>query len=286
METVAGAVVEIPETPEAYGDSCRRLRAAGVDVVGVAGGDGTLRDVLSALIPAYGGAPPPVAIVPRGKTNVAAADVGGARSLARLAAALKAGEPGRVSVRRPIAVGAAGWTRYGFVFGAGAFERATRLANEKVHARGLTQGLGVAAAVAGAVGSMMSPAGRDGWRAGVPAALAVDGRAEHEGPLFVALATGLNRLTLGLWPFWGAGPGGFALTHIAAPPERLLAALPAVACGRPRPWMAEAGYRSVRADAADFRIHAPFIVDGDTFEPGPDGRVSLRAGPPVTFLGF
>lgn len=284
----AGVPVEAPETLDGYPAALKRLAEAGVTVVAVDGGDGTLRDVLSALPEAFGDELPAVALLPNGKTNVAAADVGGAgrgpEAIARLAEAVADGSiMANPAVRRPIEVTCDGWTRRGFVFGLGAFERATRLANEQIHTRGFAQGAGVALGVAM---SGFAAFGKDRaiWLNGVPLAISVDGGPERDGASFALLATSLKRLMLGLWPFWGNGEGAIDLTEIASPPKRLVRAMATAGLGRPPSWAEEAGYRSVKTDAASLRITEPFIFDGDTFAPAPDGRVELRAGPAITFV--
>ncbi|GBD50815.1 diacylglycerol kinase family protein [Methylopila sp. Yamaguchi] len=282
-----GVVAETPDGIDGYGPAIARLKANGVGVIAIAGGDGTLREALTALIAAYDGAPPPIAFVPRGKTNVAAADVGGVKDLAALAAAVAAGAPARrLEIRRPMRVTAGGVTRYGFVFGCGAFERGVRLANAQVHKRGFAQGIGLAMAVASSISAAFSGAERQAWRSGVAASVAVDGRPALKQDRFVLLATSLHKLMLGLWPFWGEGEGEIRLLDVAAPPRRLARALLAVARRRPAPWMAEAGYVSLRADRLELELAAPFILDGDTFLADPDGRIELASGPAVTFVTY
>src|SRR3546814_5637637 len=85
--------------------------ADGVDVVAVAGGDGTVQAVLTAL---YGRRPfrrpPLLAVLPRGTTSMTAADIGLPRrgdkdtlgSLARLLAAAPAELEAAVTVRRVV----------------------------------------------------------------------------------------------------------------------------------------------------------------------------------------
>lgn len=277
----------IPETLDDYPRVLGEFADAGVDVLAVDGGDGTLRDVLSALPGAYGERLPMIALMPSGKTNVAALDAGhvgrGAGALARLAGKVAAGEPLETHVRRPIVVTTDGWTRIGFVFGLGAYERATRLVNERVHSRGFAQKLGVAM---GVVGSVAAAFGKDraSWQAGVPLVIAVDGGTAREGASFVLLATSLDRLILGLWPFWGTGEGAIRLTEIAAPPKRLAAGLAAIGMRKKPSFADEAGYVSLRANAVSLKLAEPFIFDGDTFTPGADGRVELTAGPQLRFV--
>jgi hypothetical protein len=284
---IAGMLFERPSRA-GYPDALKRFADAGVTVVAVDGGDGTLRDVLSAMIPAYGERLPAVALIPSGKTNVAALDVGhagrGPGALAKLAEGVRAGSLlGEAAIRRPIVVSADGWSRAGFVFGLGAYERATRLVNERVHSRGFAQKLGVALGVVMA-GAAAFGKDREIWRRGVPLGLAVGGGAERTGDSFVLLATSLNRLLLGLWPFWGEGEGAIRVTEISAPPRRLARGLAALAVGRKPSFADEEGYTSLRADHILLRVREPFIFDGDAFQAGPDGVVELRAGPPIRFV--
>lgn len=285
------ALHEAPDHPDGYGEALARFAASGVTTLVVDGGDGTLRDVLSALPGAYAGAPlPAIALAPSGKTNVAAADVGGIRrgadAIARLRAALVSGAVKR-SVRHPIEIAFGDRRLLGFVFGLGAFERATRLVDERVHHKGFAGQIGVALGVVASGSAALFGEEKAAWRRGVPLGLGFDGAAPEDSVFrhsFALLATSLDRWVLGLWPFWGKGEGAIAVTEIAAPPRRLFAGLATAGLGRPRPWAEAEGWRSVRADDLTLDMETGFIVDGDRFEPGPLKRVSLSKGPAITFI--
>ncbi|PJA61023.1 MAG: hypothetical protein CO163_00500, partial [Rhodobacterales bacterium CG_4_9_14_3_um_filter_71_31] len=78
------------ETPAALA----ALRAAGVVAVVVDGGDGTVRETATHLAQAFGGAPPPLGVLPHGNTNLIARSLGALAdeaALAALAARLRAG---------------------------------------------------------------------------------------------------------------------------------------------------------------------------------------------------
>ena len=100
---------------------------------------------------------------------------------------------------------------------------------------------------------------------------------------FLLLATTLDRLMLGLRPFWGDGRGAVRWLDVQAPPRRLAAALWAGGRGRPEPWMAAAGYNSGRAERLRVAMDEPFVLDGEVFEPGPGG-VLLSAPDRVAFV--
>ena len=282
---IGDAIFDSADGPDGYPALLRRYAEEGVTLVAVDGGDGTLRDVMSVLPWAFGDRLPAVALLPSGKTNVAAADVGGVTrdALPALAEAARAGAALKSETRRPIQIEVGDARMLGFVFGLGAFERATRLANEQVHSKGIAQKMGVAMAVASSLGAAFGR-DRESWRSGVPVAISIDGAEPETRFSFAMLATSLNRLMLGLWPFWGKGAGGFNVTEIAAPPRRLIRTLATAGLGRPPSWAAEYGYQSAKASRVSLTLREPFIFDGDTFAPGAEGRVELTAGPEFRFV--
>ena len=275
-----------PADPAALRDALRRFAARRVELLAVSGGDGTLRDVLSALPEFYPDALPVLAILAAGNTNIAARALGsvgrGARGLERLLAAARAntlrhrscpflevswiGRPDLPSVR-------------GFLLGAAAFVDGKRIADAVVHRRGLHNGLAVAATVALTARRTLFP--RGGRSLGTPMTVGLDGRPPRGGRRFLLLATTLNRLLFGLWPFWGAGAGAINLLDIDAPPRRPVAALFAILRRRAAPWMAAEGYRSARAGGVRLHLDRPFLLDGERFDPGRNG-VFLSAPGTVT----
>lgn len=285
----AGVLHAAPGSADGYADVLKRFAEGGVDTVAIDGGDGTLRDVVAAAVAAYGDRLPAFALVPSGKTNVAAADVGGVGrgpdALPRLLKALEDGSWRKgVATRRPIEIGFDGRKLYGFVFGLGAFERATRLVDDRVHSAGFAQKLGVALGVVTSVSAAIGGSEREVWRRGERIALGLDGAPARELDSFALLATSLHRWLLGLWPFWGHGTAPIALTEVDAPPRRLALGLATAGIGKPRPWAEAEGWRSSRVETASLTLDASFIVDGDRFTPGADGRVELKAGPALSFI--
>ncbi|HTK34264.1 MAG TPA: diacylglycerol kinase family protein [Caulobacteraceae bacterium] len=282
-----------PETPCAVVHALREFARREVGLVVVDGGDGTVREVLSALPQTYGAEPPVLAVLASGTTNLIAADVGAGRSdpaticaLARLA---RTGVPAaRVERRRVLEVSWPDGSHppvSGMFLGAGAFTRATELSFRVVRRHGhLDEGAGVAATLVSALARTVIGRERDDWLKGDPICVSGPDGGMIGGPRFLVLATTLHKLMLGLWPFWGEGKGGLRYLDVAAPPRRLAAALPAVMYGRPRPWMAEAGYRSGLSDRLDIALTQAFIVDGEHFAPGPGGTVRVQAGRTVDFI--
>ncbi len=176
----------------------------GVDLLVIAGGDGTVRDVLSALPSVYVDNPPIIAVLPAGKTNILALDLGAPPnwSLEDILALAGAPEPAlksRFPLEATWADGRHAPVR-GFFFGMGGFVRATEMA-QTVHRSGAFHNLAVAVTVAGAVAGALFGGPRGQWRRGVDLSIAVDDEAPRVGPRFLTMATTLKRLPLGLGPF-------------------------------------------------------------------------------------
>ena len=112
----------------------------------------------------------------------------------------------------------------------------------------------------------------------------LDGRSTPPQDYLLFLATTLERLMLGLMPFWGEGNGGVRYTSIGFPPQRLWRALLPVVRGRPRPWMAARGYESGWTGECRLSLQCPIVFDGEIFTPEPGTPVALRADRHVTFL--
>lgn len=256
----------------------RGWESAGVTRLVVAGGDGTLRDVLGLLPEAFGGRAVELAVLPAGKTNALAHDVAGGRRLG-WEAALRSR---RTTTRSPLEVvrgDGVGGVRRGFVFGMGVYPGAIRLAHH-LHRAGLFGGLAVGAALAGVGARLLFGAPADAWRAGRSMRVECDGAVEPAWARLLLLLSTLERLPLGLRPF-GPARAGLKLLDVDAPPQRLLAALPLVLAGREQPWLARAGYRRAIVDEVRVRADGPFVLDGELFD---GGDLHIRRGAPVTFV--
>ena len=281
-----------PASPDDLVDVLSDFARRGVTLLVVDGGDGTVREVLSALPAAYGERPPALAVLASGTTNLIAADVGAGRA-----------DPSTVAMLRQIARGEAQATRIerratlevswpdgsrppvvGMFVGACAFTRATDLSVSLVREGRVEEGAGVAVTLLSVMAKTLAGSEREQWLAGATLGIGADGGMIEVAPRFLFLSTTLNKLMLGLWPFWGEGLGAIRYLDIAASPKRLAVALPALLRGKPRPWMPDAGYRSGTADTLDLLLNDRFVIDGEFFEPGEHGRIRLGAGPTIDFV--
>ena len=282
-----------PDTLAALTETLRRFAAEGIRHLMIDGGDGTLRDVLGALPATYGTDWPALALCASGNTNLAVADVGGFPRgegvVAQWHAALTGAQPLRESIRHPIEVRWPDGSRppvYGFFVGCANYGRGVRMATGTLREKGLFHGWAVGATIAGAAFQVLSGGADNDWQRGSPVTLAVDDRAPESAARFVVLVTSLEKLLMGLWPFWSAPSetGPLRWLDITAPAPRFGRALPALLRGKPQPWMHASGaYRSGRAAVLRLQLREPLIIDGEPYEPDGEGRLELHAGPAVRF---
>jgi hypothetical protein len=277
-------------TLDALSGDLASARAAGVEMILIDGGDGTVREVLSRLPEIWGPALPRIGILPRGNTNLIAREVGGlepenavAEVLRRLDAGPPLPERQRAILRLDYPAGEHPTLR-GFMMGWGAYAEGTRIAREEITARGSGQ---AALAVLSTLRRALFGAERTVLRRGVAADISIDGRLMGGPPRLLGLATTLQQpLIARMNPFWGGGPGQIRWLDIHAPGRRLALAAPFLALGKPRRWMTRSGYASGRATRIELTLDTPFIMDGETFPPAAGGPMILSASEEITFISL
>lgn len=271
-----------PATPEDLAADLRRFAAEGVGLLLIDGGDGTVREVLSALPQAFPQAPI-LGVLASGKTNVLALDLGAGPDWSLQAALRRAGETDPpLKTRCPLEVSWADAAQppvRGFIFGLGAFARGTEMSHA-VHRMGAYHSLSVALTVAGAALGTLFGGARAQWRQGVAVRLATDDAAPATGRRFVVMATTLKRLPFGLKPF-GPPREGMKVLDVDAPPRRLVFALPTILMDRADRWLTRNGYRRSLAESLTVRVDEPVVIDGEIF---PGGEIVVRQGAPMRFL--
>lgn len=270
----------------------REFAQAQVGLVAINGGDGTVQATLSELLrEPVRGPLPLLGVLAGGTTNAIANDVGGrgrrAAVLARLIEQGRGGvDPTLVTARHVIALRRAPGerVRYGMLFGSAGISRGIALRRALIPQIWVPDALANAAVVAGlALGWSLGLAFARRVFEGEPVGVGFDGEQPVPGHHVIVLVTTLQRLVLGMRPFWGTGPGGLQYTSIAYPPRALLGNLRRLLYGD-RQRRLPAGYLSRKADAISLRLSCPFVLDGEFYEPAPGQPVELRAGPRVGFL--
>ncbi len=269
-------------------EATRYFAARSLDILAVSGGDGTAQGVLTQLL--RSDVPlPDLAILPGGTTNMTAHDLSGPLSVDRALNALGsqsacAPEARERVRRRLLRVEVPGRdVEYGLFLGCGVILRGMRHFRERVAARGLR---GEAAAGISLLRAVAAMACRESnWTAGEAGRYRLEGgTAVYEGAVML-LATTLDRLLLGLRPWWGAPAGPIRVTAIHRRPRALLRLAPAIVRGRRHRLLSPPnGYNSVNVDGLDVGFASGFALDGQIFSLRDGATARVRTTEPITFL--
>lgn len=280
------------ETPDdaSVPPALRELARAGVEILVLNGGDGTIQHALTHLLGNPANAWRPwIAPIRGGRTNMTAMDLGAhrnpVRGLAGLIAADRAGRLGeRARVRPVLRVEIAEGVHYGMFLGLGVLHRAVNLVHH-VFPEGKARGVFGAGIVTGVLMARTAVGGMQGVIAPDKMRISLDGEALPPRELLLAMATTLERLFLNLRPFWGREPAPLRVTLIDGGAPGFAAAAPGILRGRPsarvRP---ENGYRSRNVCELVVQLDAGIILDGELYDPLPDRVVRVGAAEGVRFL--
>lgn len=253
-------------------EALKAFAAQGVNTLAINGGDGTTAQVFTELFKSRPfAALPAVILLPGGTTNMNVGDAGVPGKLpaavTRMARWASDGS-GRVEkVSRPIlrvegASDNAG-ARYGMFFGAGIIIRGIEYCHHNIHAAGIGDEIGPGLALLRTLWGLLRKDPR--FTAPINLRIAVD--AAPEGPpreVLLVLISSLERLFLGMHPYWGQEPGPLHCTWIEKPAPRLLRLFPSLLRGKPGAFATPArGYRSHNAEQIRLWMDGTFTLDGE-----------------------
>ena len=295
MNRVFGRHPEIPrrdvKDPESVALALDELAAQDVNTLAISGGDGTVRAVLDVLLARKPFQRQPLlAVLPAGTTNMIAGDAGlrGGPDSAMDALIERAGRGGEglAIVQRHILridPGAGQAPIYGMFFGAAMISQGVEYCKDKVHSVGLRGEIGPGVTLLRFVVAM-ARGDRDIVRP-VPVSVSIDGAVATVSDCGVMLVTSLERLFLGLRPFWGEEDTPLHFSFARAQPRCWLRALPGILRGRRNRFMTTAnGYASHNVRRLQLGLDSPFIVDGEFFSPVPGSPLVLTDGGAMDFL--
>jgi diacylglycerol kinase family enzyme len=277
------------DVSEALADFARRE----VNIVVVNGGDGTVQAALTAIFHhRFFETKPALAVLPSaGTTSMIAGDVGlkGSRlsSLQKLFSRARTNNDSATIIQRPVLkvqVPSLKAPIYGMFFGAATIYQATHFCLQKVHTRGVRGEIGAGVAMV-----------RFLWAAilkdrkvvpPVPITIGLNQNEPQKQKYLLVLITTLQRLFLGLRPFWGSQPKPLHYTAVDAHPRNFLQALPSAMRGhQSRHITPTNGYVSHNIDEARLTLDSGFNLDGELYNPGTTlGPVVVGYGGQASFL--
>jgi hypothetical protein len=277
--------------PVAVAQVLREMAEHGVNTIAISGGDGTVSAVLNIVFAHNPFARLPLLAVLRGGTaNMTAGDVGtqgghnhALRSLIECAAR---GGDGLTVIERPVMridPGAGRAPIYGMFFGAAAITQGIEYCKRNVHTLGLRGEIGPGVTMARFVIAMAR--GERTIVAPVPITVAVDSASPATFDCEIVYVTTLERLVLGLRPYWGEEVAPLHYTSVRASPRHWLKALPGLLRGRRNRYVTPAnGYESRNAHRLEVVLDSAFFVDGEIFFPTIGTPLAIGSGGTAAFL--
>ena len=289
LANCSNILTETPATRAALVDALADFQRRGVDYLAVDGGDGTVRDVLTCGAAIFGDNWPDMIVLPKGKTNALAVDIG-VPSGWTLPEALEAASRGRGVTRHPIRVIPANGEGcvQGFVLGGGVFTLATQ-AGQDAHRWGAFNSLAVGLTVLWSIVLCAFGASSNRWRRLTQMRLR-DPRGGQElphsrhgqrGARFLFFASSFEHFPLGIRPFGPTAGAGMKLLVLDAPLRGLLALMPLYLAGSTARFFERWGAHRFVADDLDVELGGSFVFDGEEF---PQGRYRLQNGPLLNFI--
>jgi len=282
--------IATPGNRDALPEALAGFAEAGIDLLVINGGDGTVRDVLTCGQGIFGDDWPTIAVLPKGKTNALTVDLGVPIEWS-LQDAIKAFDKGERVVRRPVEVrdlnvGPSSQV-LGFILGAGAFTQATQ-AGQSAHKLGAFNSAVVAVTAIWALFQALFGSRSNPWRRGArmnvglgkqrtPMAHSGIGNPDYRQLLF---ATTLEQLPAGLQPF-GRLRTGLRLAAVDQVSRRTAAMVPFIAMGKASSGLREKGIHQLSLSEFTLSIDEAFIFDGEAF---PEGRYRIGQGPALEFV--
>ncbi len=265
--------------------------AVGVNLIVVNGGDGTVQAVLTALLHESPFQQAPLlALLHAGSTSMTAADVGlrgkPPRALNRLMRYLEGrGGNGKIVCRQVLRVRTAPIAAplYGMACGTGAVYQGVKFYHNKLHRLDLRREVGPDLAMLRFLWALAR--GDEELTAPSRLSVSLDGQPERTFMHAGALISTLERLLLGIYPFWGEGDGPLHYTALRSQPRRLLRRLPWLLRGRAHHLATpEHGYMSVNVGRVAMRIEGGFMLDGEIFQANPEEPLVVDDGGEAGFF--
>jgi diacylglycerol kinase family enzyme len=283
------------EHVEQIGAALRTIALVRPKVLVINGGDGTVQATLTELYRGghFDGDPPPVAVMPNGKTNLIALDLGaGGDPIEALKRVLELAQTDMVAhiVSRELIQLSHGSAVtppvLGMFLGGAGLADIMLYCREKIYPLGLPNGVShVLAAIAGLLSYTFGIRARFLPRRPSPMLISVLKRGQLQGSFALLMVTTLEKLLLcGQMPATALQGGALKMMVIERNPRAILRAFVDTVRGRLRNQRAS-GVHLERGD--EIRIegdHSSVILDGETFEANRGRPIILKTTAPMPFL--
>ncbi len=284
---------QVTESPEQIPQALHDFARQDANVLAINGGDGTTARVFTELFEQQPFTSlPSVILLPGGTTNMNVGDVGLrgrlGRAVERMASWAGTGRGNVHLLTRPIlrVQGSADReSAYGMFFGAGTIIRGIEYCHDKIHTLGIRDELGPGVVMFRTIWGI---ARKEPYFADpTPLRIELDNEMNPQTrQVVLLLISSLDRLFLGLRPYWGSESAPLHCTWVQKPTRRVLRAFPSLLRGKPNAHVTtNNGYFSHNAQEIRLWIDGTFTLDGEMYHAGSkDGPVTVSNGGNIEFI--
>jgi hypothetical protein len=282
----------VTHQPAEVESALQKFASDGLRVVAINGGDGTLSQLLTGLLGnRYFKNLPLVVMIPGGTANMHVQDIGRQGKLLALLSKLCAlTEPALQqleTVSRPIMRIQASPLQppfYGMFLGTGIIMHGIEYTHANIHSRGINE----SGPTLGMIRTLWGMLRKDPrFCRPFSINLQIDGQAELPAQdISLLVISSLERLFLGLHPYWGDNEAPFHFTAVRDGATKIARTLPGLLKGRKGKYASEEnGYQSRKIRQMSLRFDGSFTVDGELYPANrAEGPVLINHGGDITFL--
>jgi diacylglycerol kinase (ATP) len=275
--------------PESIAGALSKFAQHGIDLIIINGGDGTIQATLTSLgNDDFFDSPPLLALLRSGTTSMLSRDIGipGSPAVALQSILEWANRPNKdfsVLARPVLRIQRFGQPPlFGMFFGAGLICRGIKLFHSKDNPKGWRGQLMPTITMMRLLLSILLK-GRD-KTATLTSNISIDGGAPQAGEVHLLLASTLERLFLGMRPYWGEDDGPVHFTAIKNNPRYLLSVLFSLfRSHKSRLAIPANGYLSHNVNELQLDMEGDFTLDGELYEVA-GGGIGITPAGPIRFL--
>jgi len=263
---------------------------AGIKLLIINGGDGTIQAALTSIFTQKPFSEPPLlAVLKAGTTSMTAGDIGlpgrRKRALSRLLLQLKSSRKIKI-IQRPVLEVQDGRTaHFGMFFGAAVIPQSIDFFHRRINRPGLRGEFGPALVMVRFLLAIVGFRRREILQP-VPMTIRADQHENNEEDYLIVLVSALERLFFGLHPYWGQERESLHFTSVTSSARYVLRTIFQLAIGhRPRYATPEHGYRSHNVKQITLFCTSPYTLDGQIYHPADDNSpIIIRHGGTASFV--
>jgi diacylglycerol kinase (ATP) len=269
----------------------QELASDGITDLFISSGDGTIQAIQTELAERRRfNSFPRLSLLPHGTTNMTSADLGFRHhDLNAQAEYINNLQASNIRQRPSLRVvnPSDGKPRHGMFLGTGAASGATRFGQRAFNDHGVKGNWATFATLASAAARIMfttpNPTDESRFDRPFPIRITSNGRVICDGTQLMTLSTTLEKLILGMKPFWGGKSGSIRTSILPYPvPSIPRWLLPVMYGGENR--KVPPGALSFSSESLEITSPTSYVIDGEFFE-GPEGTaLRVETGPVFTYL--